>query len=94
MNFADDSIDDSCPHCGAPLPADARMCRACGVSAEYGWGSATDDEWQEEDDFDYDAFIAREFPEQRSEQPFDPRKMWLGLIILAIVFSLLIGLVR
>lgn len=69
------------------------MCRECGASDEYGWGDdpADGEFYEAEDDFDYDEFVAREFPEHAGQPEFDPRKMWIGLVILAIVISLLIG---
>ena len=59
-----------CPSCGAQVPAGADFCRACGASDDLGWdedGHWWDDElptgYSEDDDdgFDYDEFISREF---------------------------------
>jgi ribosomal protein L40E len=64
-----------CPCCGARLAVDAKFCRECGADAEVGWdpegldsgpsGGYQDDD----DDFDYDEFIAREFPQHAEPQP-------------------------
>ena len=73
------------PHCGYALPANASRCRQCGASAEYGWDSVDGyvDDFEAdslEDDFDYDEFVAREFPERRGSfedwpRPFDGVKV-------------------
>ncbi len=57
-----------CPHCGAEVSARARVCRECGSDAETGW-SEDADKWgadvptgyAEDDEFDYDEFVRREF---------------------------------
>jgi hypothetical protein len=57
-----------CPHCGADVPAKARSCPECGSDESTGWAEDADT-WSadiptgyaEDDDFDYDDFIRREF---------------------------------
>ncbi len=58
-----------CPHCGEDLPQHATFCRECGASDQSGWNE--EDAWDDpepsdldDSDFDYDEFIAREFPDQ------------------------------
>ena len=62
-----------CPHCGERLAAGAKFCRHCGADAEMGWGPEGLDGdptgGYEDDDFDYDEFIAREFPTRPSHRP-------------------------
>jgi hypothetical protein len=61
-----------CESCGAELPLTATFCRHCGASDECGWGENQQREEfglpggydDEQDDFDYDEFVAREFPDQ------------------------------
>ncbi len=87
----------NCPHCGAEVRVGASGCRECGSDAETGWSedallwqadipSAADD-----DDFDYDEFIAREFPEQTDGPTgYSVRSSATGLVIVAIVLALLL----
>ena len=57
-----------CPHGGAAVPAGAAACPACGSDAETGWAEDADltgalgtGGWAEDDEFDYDAYVEREF---------------------------------
>lgn len=95
---------DECPFCGASLSADATVCRRCGASEEYGWNSVENplDEFGAdygEDDFDYDDFVAREFPEQAdgrasSKSGFqNPPTMTMRIVILALLVSLIVAFV-
>ena len=81
----------SCPHCGSPVRSDARICRECGADEECGWDEdGFDSHYGEfdEDDFDYDRFVAREFPNEAAVPP----KPWLGAVVLAVIVSLLLTL--
>lgn len=49
-----------CPHCGADISADAKFCRHCGSSDADGWRNDFP-EGDDEDDFDYDAFVEQNF---------------------------------
>jgi RNA polymerase subunit RPABC4/transcription elongation factor Spt4 len=57
-----------CPHCGAEVRARAARCPECGSDAETGWSEGAD-KWGadiptgygEDDEFDYDEFVRREF---------------------------------
>ena len=78
-----------CPHCGAAVPVGSGSCRNCGSDHETGWSEAAGD-WEEnvpssgyggDDDFDYDEFVAGEFPEQRPVS--SRRRVWI--IVVAIV---------
>lgn len=59
-----------CPNCGAPVRAEALACPECGSDDATGWSEEAD-AWDagasggyaEDDDFDYDDFIRREFGE-------------------------------
>ncbi len=61
------SSDFPCPHCGATVAANARFCRECGADDSVGWDEQPDtdyDGYSPDDDFDYDDFVRREFPDQ------------------------------
>lgn len=79
----------TCPHCGADVPVGARVCRACGSDEETGWSDEAQSGsdlggYDVEDDFDYDAFVNREFPQQaaRSARRSLQHLAWIVLIIL------------
>lgn len=84
----------NCPNCGAEVPAGAEFCRHCGASHDSGWGE-DDAGWGEDaasgygpdDDFDYDEFIAREFPEQATPQSKHRGKRWAMAVVVAIVVT-------
>lgn len=81
-----------CPHCGSDLPSNASVCRECGFSNDY-VDSGDDYDPHDADDFDYDDFVAREFPQHREPtSPASQRTMWMRLVILAIVVSFLLSL--
>ena len=86
------SVTYPCPHCGKDVLTTSPVCRACGFSAEY---EACEDEFESEpqDDFDYDDFVAREFP-NHAETTFtgDNRQLFVRFVILAIIASFLLTL--
>jgi hypothetical protein len=65
-----------CSYCGAELPLTATFCRHCGASDECGWGEDENKEdldlsagyCEDDDAFDYDEFIAEEFPDQAPQE--------------------------
>lgn len=83
----------ACPHCGAEVPRGARSCPECGSDEKTGWAEDAD-KWGadiptgygEEDEFDYDEFIRREFGRGRKLST----KGWIILIVTAL---LMLGLV-
>ncbi len=54
---------DSCPHCGADLPKNARVCPACGSDENTGWSEAAASSGLDlpDEDFNYEEFVSREF---------------------------------
>lgn len=80
-----------CPHCGQPVSVHARMCRNCGASDDCGWNEYDAIGDLGDDDFDYDEFVAREFPDRADASPGDSRDLLFRFVILAIVLSLLIS---
>ncbi|MEP3479549.1 MAG: zinc ribbon domain-containing protein [Fuerstiella sp.] len=97
--------DDECPFCGAALRANAAVCRNCGASEEYGWDSVENNvdglgtgfspEAYGEDDFDYDDFVAREFPDHADtgQHSSSGPSMKVRLVILALLASLIMTFV-
>jgi hypothetical protein len=86
----------NCPHCGAPVPQGALACRQCGSDAETGWGDSGDtglaEGYEPDDDFDYDEFVAEEFPDHASPSPEAAlRKFALRVVIALIVLSFVIA---
>jgi hypothetical protein len=87
----------SCPHCGAKVPVGAAFCRECGASDESGWsqedwqGGETTAGYAPDDDFDYDEFLHREFPEQAPprQRKQQAKRLVVVLLVLATVAVLL-----
>ncbi len=86
----------TCPHCGAEVPRGARACPECGSDETTGW-SEDADRWGagipagygEDEEFDYDEFVRREF----GGGPHLGRRGWIVLILAAmLVVGLLLGL--
>ena len=80
-----------CPNCGAEVPVGAKFCRECGASDDSGWG---EEESQDEgsgsgygpdDEFDYDEFVRREFPEQSPVDSNYRLKRWAMAVLVALV---------
>lgn len=81
-----------CPHCGAVVAANAKMCRSCGSDASCGWNDESfDDVYGEQDDFDYDSFVAREFPDHADVKP-DAGRSWVKFVMLLVLISMLFSL--
>ena len=85
-----------CPHCGEYVPAGARVCRECGASDECGW-DVNDDPYRvppDEDEFDYDDFVAREFPDHSAaDSPTRLKRARMAWIVVALVGALILGIV-
>jgi predicted amidophosphoribosyltransferase len=86
----DDNDDDlTCSHCGGNITASSAICRHCGFSEDY---HESAEEGYAEDEFDYDAFIAREFPAHARHDPATVRRQMLKWVLIAcLVASLVIG---
>ena len=53
---------DTCAHCGADIHPNARACPECGADESTGWEEDyAPDLGLDEDEFDYDEFVEREF---------------------------------
>ena len=86
-----------CPCCGAEVRVGAEFCRECGASDEFGWdedGHWWDDElptgYRSDDDFDYDEFVAREFPGPAAgwSKPWVKRTATVVIVVIVCFFLL------
>lgn len=78
-----------CSNCGERLTA-RHFCRACGASEESGWGSPNLSE-DDEDDFDYDDFVQREFGRKSPRPKNIATTTWGTLIIILFVIGMLLA---
>lgn len=81
------TADFECPHCGETVKSGARHCRHCGADDECGWNLNDTDDYDADEEFDYDEFIAREFPDSTDAQSHGS-SIWIHLEIIAILGSL------
>jgi hypothetical protein len=86
-----------CPNCGAEVPPNAHACPECGSCEQTGWSEDAPSQQLglPDDNFDYDDFVKREFggekPVPRGVRPF----WWIvAIVVLALFFALVLGLVR
>jgi hypothetical protein len=82
-----------CPVCGAAVPESARACPDCGADHATGWNeeaTAGDGLDLPDREFDYDAYLKREFGEKRPGAA--ARKIWLVAIAAAVIFIVLLWL--
>lgn len=79
-----------CPHCGALLPANARFCRHCGADDEVGWADDADEGYAADDDFDYDDFVRREFPD---EPPPNSRNTFYVTVVVLLILAFTLAVV-
>lgn len=58
-----------CPNCGVAVPEDAAACPECGADEETGWSdnAYTQGLGLQDEDFDYDKFVEREFGQEKRE---------------------------
>ena len=76
-----------CPVCGEDVPPGARACPGCGADHETGWSDEANETTVDlpDDDFDYEAFIKREFGS--GARPAGIRRVWwVTAIILVVAF--------
>ena len=83
------------------MPARAKFCRECGASDDAGWDVEDDTSdldtsagWDDDPDFDYDEYIAREFPKHANSHAQRPDLRWLllGAVAVLCIALLLMGL--
>lgn len=70
---------ESCPVCGADVPRNARACPGCGADHETGWSEesyASGLGLPEDDDFNYDDFVRKEFGDKKEIKPRGLHWVW------------------
>ena len=84
------SVRFACTNCGAALRIGAKFCKACGSDDESGWATGADEsgEWSSEgysgdEDFDYDDYLRREFPDEA--QPTSTKNRFKKAILILVV---------
>ena len=84
-----------CPVCGEDVPRNARACPHCGADHRSGWNeeaTGADGLDLPDEDFDYDAFMEREFGVRRPRRGL--RLVWwiaALILILALGYAFLAG---
>ena len=63
----------------------AAFCRFCGASEDSGWNESEFGDDAAGDDFDYDEFVAREFPDPAAMRTEDGMRRWVVRIVVALV---------
>ncbi len=88
-----------CPVCGEWVYRGQAACEECGACAKSGWKAHADvydglDLPDEEDEFDYDDFVAREFGgEKKFKPPIPVFWWWVGIVlVIAMGWALLSGI--
>ncbi len=80
-----------CPVCGEDVPRNALACPECGADERSGWREDADeagaDPGLDEDDFDYDEFVAREFGGNRPRPSGISPVWWVTALVLLIAFA-------
>ena len=88
-----------CPNCGAEVPTGSLSCPECGSDEETGW-SEDADVWSadtstgyaEDDEFDYDKFVAQEFEGKNRKiigLPVWAFYLLLGILLVSLVILIL-----
>jgi len=79
-----------CPVCGEAVPPRALACRECGADHNSGWrldaGTADGLDLPDEE-FDYEAFVEREFGESRRRNGMHPVWWITAIVVLAAMLA-------
>ena len=87
-----------CPVCGEFVPRRSVACPGCGASRDSGWNeeaAVSGLDLPDDDEFDYNDFVAREFGQGRPKKP-DRRRLWtvVGLLLIAAMAASLLAVFR
>ena len=89
------SPPETCPHCGADVPTDARACPECGSDEKTGWSAESAEQARYADldlpdeDFNYEEFVKREFSPQSKVVPRGIHWFWWLTAVLIIAAMVL-----
>ena len=80
---------ETCPNCGADVPAGARACPECGADERTGW---SDEAYASglglpDESFDYGEFVKQEFSPAKKRLPYGIR--WYWWVVAMVVAALL-----
>jgi len=86
-----------CPQCGGEVKVGARACPHCGSDEETGWSEEAEN-WQADipagygpdEEFDYDEFVTREFPERAGRARASSRALLVAVAVALTVLALLV----
>ncbi len=86
-----------CPNCGAEVRVGASACPDCGSDERTGWSEDADvwsadlpSGYENDDDFDYDAFVRREFSDHDGTgRPLGARGSTIGVVALVLIIALI-----
>jgi hypothetical protein len=78
----------TCPNCGADVPANARACPGCGADEQTGWSEAarTDGLGLPDENFDYEEFVKQEFGGEGAKPRGVHWVWWVVALVLAVAF--------
>jgi hypothetical protein len=79
---------DSCPHCGADVPARAKVCPECGADESTGWSDEARASGLDlpDDPFEYEEFVEREFGGKKVRPRGIRWHWWVTALALAVLF--------
>jgi hypothetical protein len=75
---------ETCPHCGADIPPNAKACPECGSDEKTGWSEEARHASADipDEDFDYEEFVKREFGKQQKLVPLGIHWFWWLVAVL------------
>ena len=82
---------ETCPVCGAEVPARAKACPECGACEETGWSEEAHTSGLDLPDeaFDYEDFVEREFGTRKSARPRGIKPFWWWIAVIVLLGPLL-----
>lgn len=81
---------DECPHCGADLAPNAKVCPECGSDEQTGWSEAAKEDALgiPDESFNYNEFVQREFEGKDVGSRSFHWVWWLVAVVLLAAFAL------